>query len=1119
MKTPKDRLSRVLVIGANPAGIAATNKLGEMGIPVTLVDPHPDLDRKLAKEEWRLRSGVLANFAFRPGLLRILRNPRIRCVIPGEIHSLKHTPQGFTAHFKGHEVYVDSDRCTLCGRCAEVCPAADSNGNKPLQYSGRQSLPGRPTIDKRRLPLCQANCPLGVNVQGYMALTRAGKFPEALDLIRRDNLLPGICGRVCTHPCELACRRAEADGALAIKDIKRFLADFAMEHGNPSVTPIHPRRTETVAVIGSGPAGLAAAGDLARLGYRVTVFEREPQPGGLLRYGIGPYRLPREVLDREIAYIEQLGVSFVTSTPIDLTTGLDELKRTFSAVILATGSWADRRLGVPGEDLEGVQGCMAFLAGLHHAGPQELTARVAVIGDGNAAFDAARSLVRLGARVTILSWFPEDLIPAQAEEIRAAREEGISIICSAQVASFLGEAGKLKAVRCVPTQPGPPDANGIPWPVVVPDGKPFDLEFDRAIVAIGQVGLFAASPDAVPFRTTFTGYVEVDANCRTSLHHVYAAGDIATGPSSVVWAMASGRAAARAVHSRLSAETLPDRLGGRPAGRDFDPLPANLPGPPRTCMPERPVSDRMALDAEVALGLDADQVRSEAARCLQCGACSECLQCIEACGLNGAIHHGSHREQGVEHAGVVIIADPDLAPPIRGEDVIRAYSSKSGQSDVYAMLMRGFAAAAEALLLLGGTSQRLKGRGLAFTPPDPQLSPEIRLGVFVCRCNGSLGWHSRLDDYLEALRDHSTVFWSESVPSACIPEGSSRIVRTVRELGLTRVVLASCVCCPLNFVCSSCTDQRTRLKDALFHATGISRAMVETCNLRGEVLRLLRQDPDSAFLRFQGLIDRSINRAKRLKSMPTPARNYNFTTAVVVDSEASLKTAQTMAEAGMDVFVFGAPERPLEYALNHPNIHSFIGSMVTRLRGTVGDFHVTADTSGHIQEFQVGAVVLGEYARRRIPYLPMDQWSPRTIEASLQGDGKVGIPFFTPGATAVPGLFLANPPGIAVSQRVKGTAAAIQAASVMPRGPRQSKGYTVVVEKDWCRGCGRCAQVCPYQAVSFAANDAGGWCAVVDEALCKGCGSCIAVCPSSAADSPYRDRRYLEQLIDEVLLQ
>lgn len=1118
MRAPKDRLHRVLVIGATPAGLAATNKLGEMGIPVTLVDTAADLNEKLSREEWRLSSGVPLNFALRPGLLRILRNPRIHCVLPGEITSLKHTPQGFCAHIKSSANYIDADHCVLCGRCADICPASTPEGTKPIHFNGRASLPGHPSIDKRQKPLCQANCPLGVNAQGYVALARSGKFVEALDLIRRDNILPGICGRICTHPCEIACRRGELDEPVAIRDIKRFIADYELEHPHAPVGASQPFRAQKVAVIGSGPAGLAAAADLARWGYPVTVFEKESKPGGLLRYGIGPYRLPRSILDHEIAHIQGLGVEFRTGTTVDASNNYEELRKEFASVILATGTWKDRKLGVPGEDLDRVEGCLEFLGRLYRDEIQRLDEDVAVVGDGNAAFDVARALVRLGARVTIVSWFPEELIPADPEEVLAAREEGVSFVYSAKVTEFLGAQGRLDGLRCAVTTPGKPDAKGIPWPVIVPGKEPFELKFQRAIVAIGQMANSPTCQLNDGIEVSPSGFIQVDSSCATSLKEVYAAGDAISGPSSVVKAMASGREAARAVHESLSGETLTNGKPRRPEDRDFPEITPDIPSVARVHMPERQPSARCGSFDEVALGLTETQVFTEAARCLQCGVCSECLQCVEACVSSETIQHGAVDSIDVEHAGVVIIADPQAAPSVKGEDVIRAYSTKGAKADVHAMTLRGFAAAAEALILLGGTSQRLKGHGLAFSPPGPQLQREHRLGVFVCRCNDSLGWSEELDAYMGGLSERPHLEHVEVLNAACTPEGSTSILKTVREKGLTRIVLASCVCCPLDFICSSCTDQRSRLKNALFHGTGISRAMVETCNLRGEVLRLLQSDPQLAVERFTGLMDRSIGRAKHLKSLPAPARPYNFTTAVIGESEAAFNSASTLAEAGMEVFLFGSPAKPLSTPLDHPNIHNFMGSSVKGLRGTVGNFQITVETEGVTQVFQVGAVILGEQSRKQIPYIPTAGLLPHTVEASMQKRGVPGIPFFNPGATSVPGLFLANPPGINVSERIKGTAAAILAASTMPRSPRQNKGYTVVVDEARCRGCGRCIEVCPYQAVSFLRNEQGGWHSVVDEALCKGCGNCIPVCPSNAADSPYRDRRYLEQMLEEILI-
>ena len=583
----------------------------------------------------------------------------------------------------------------------------------------------------------------------------------------------------------------------------------------------------------------------------------------------------------------------------------------------------------------------------------------AVIGDGNAAFDLARALVRLGAEVTIVSWFPRELIPADSDEVEAAVEEGITLVDRTQVVAFSELDGRLESLRCAATEPGKPDANGIPWPVIVPGKEPFHLEFERAIVAIGQMGDPSGDkPDAgidVGMDMTRHGYIQVDGSCHTNVPGVYAAGDAARGPSSVVLAMASGRDAARAVHRDLSGRRVPANPLSRPMDRDFAQITPDIPSLARARMPERQVAARKDVFLEVALGLSESQVISEASRCLQCGGCSECLQCVERCPSAGIVHNAEQPAEELEQAGVVIIADPDAAPSVKGEDVIRAYSTKVAKNDVYAMILRGFAAAAEAMIVLGGSSHRLKGHGLSFTPPDPQLSPDIRLGVFACRCNDVLGWSDTLSDYVAGLAGQTDVVHAETLASACTPEGSASILRAIREKSLTRVVLASCVCCPLDFICSACTDQRNRLKDTLFNGTGISRAMVETCNLRGEVLRLFKIAPDLAVDRFTGLIERSMGRARGLKALPAPARPYNFTTAVIGDSEAAIKSALTLAEAGMEVFLFGSHEKPLARPPQIiPNIHSFDRSSVKGLRGTVGNFQVIVQQQQHLLAGQPG---------------------------------------------------------------------------------------------------------------------------------------------------------------------
>jgi NADPH-dependent glutamate synthase beta subunit-like oxidoreductase/NAD-dependent dihydropyrimidine dehydrogenase PreA subunit len=1113
MKRAKERLHKVVVIGATPAGIAATNKLGELGIPVTLVDTQTDMDRKLSDDAWRLKSGVAFNHAHRPGLIRILRNPSIKCILPAHITSIKHSPQGFRVGITREPTFVDPEKCILCGRCIEVCPVQNGCPDNAISINSRQSLPGRAVIDKRRVPLCRESCPLGVNVQGYVALVKEGRFDKALALIRERNVLPGICGRICTHPCETVCRRSDYDGAVAIRDIKRFLADYesdAIADFKPNV-----QRSEKIAVVGSGPAGLAAAAEMASQGCGVTIYEKEKQAGGLLRYGIGPHRLPRNILDKELAYVQGLGVEIITNHAINFNGGLAELTQNFDAVILTVGSWADRKLGVVGEDLEGVSGCIDFLTQLYRGDITSLKETVAVIGDGNAAYDLSRALCRIGADVSLVSWFDKDKIPADAEEVVAAAQEGISLVDNTQVVGFEGKNGYFERLKCRPTQAGKPDANGIAWPVIVEGSDAFTLEFDQVFVAIGQTGAFGENKNDPMFQINANGLIAVDDQFQTNRDKVYAAGDAASGASSVVHAMAQGRASAIRVLNDICGIPSSENLTVRSTDHDFTPVPSDLAYLARARMPEKGVAERKLNFDEVALGLTEAQVIEEAQRCLQCGVCADCMECLAVCDAIGAINHEELPEDILEHAGVIIIADPDIVPSVRGDDIIRAYGPATSRVDVSAMMTRGFAAAARAMVLLSNTSQRQKGRGMSFSPPEADLADEIKIGVFACRCNDSLGWHPEMDRFLEDLLYGDFILHTESVVSACTPEGTAAILKTVREKGITRIVLASCVCCPLNFVCSSCTDQKSRLKNALFNATGISRSMVMTCNIRNEALLDLAHDPDMAVEKFSGMIRRSVRRARNLKPFASLARNYNFTTAVIGESEAAIESALTLADAGIDVFLFGSRDKALEGAYTHVNLLPFKGSRVDHISGSLGAFQLTVVVGEKEQQIQVGAVILGEKIRGKIQYLGPDG---RAITASMQKAGTTGIPFYYPGMTSVSGLFMADPPGIAVSNRQKGYAAATLAAAVMPRGPRQHKGFTVTVNAEKCRGCGRCIDKCPYRAITTQNNDIGGWYAVVDETQCKGCGNCISICPSNAADSPFRDQIFLEKTLEEILV-
>ncbi len=852
----------------------------------------------------------------------------------------------------------------------------------------------------------------------------------------------------------------------------------------------------------------------ARYGFSVSIFEKEKLAGGLLRYAIGPYRLPSEILERELEYIRSLGVAFHTDALIDPEKDIENLRKRFDAVLLTIGSCKDRELGVPGEKLEGVWSCLKFLRSAFSGELKSLPVRVAVIGGGNSAMDAARAAVRLGAAPTILYRRRQQDMPADAEEIRQALEEGVQIRELTQVTSFCGRNGKLERIQCIPTCPGKPDSRGIPEPVPGAESEAFFLDFDAAVEAIGQTGALAAVKG---LEVSAEGLIRTDPVFRTNIPRVYAAGDAVSGPSSVVQAMADGRKSARSVAAGLGAADAVQPASARPKDRPFPEIAADIPFHARPTLAERQAAVRKKDFLEVCLGLSEPQVKVESERCLQCGICSQCLLCSEACGEVKAIRHQQVCEESVEQAGVLIIADPHIVPSIKGDDVIRVYAPPGTRTDVNAMMVRGFAAAARAMSLLENIAHRPRGHAMAISQPEPALLSEIRLGVFACRCNRSMGWVDGMDDYIEALNQAEDVVHAEVLNAACLPETTAYIVKTVMQKGITRLVLASCVCCPLNFVCSACTDQRSRLKHGLFSGTGISRSMVETCNLRGEVLRIIVDDAELALNRFARLMNRSVKRAKRLKLFSVPARNYNFTTAVIGDCEASLHSAWTLARAGMDIVWLESGANLPRQLQDCPNLTRWEQASVMELSGTLGDFRIRIQAEGTEQIMQAGAVIIGERARKNIQYIHQEGLPGIYVDAAIQESGQHGIPFLYPGSTAIPGLYLADPPRVQVSKRQKGEAAAVLAAAVMPRGPRQSKGFTVQVDEKLCRGCGRCLQACPYQAVTMKRNELGIWTSTVDAALCKGCGNCISVCPTGAADSPYRNQAYLEQMLEEVL--
>ncbi len=557
---------------------------------------------------------------------------------------------------------MDLAKCTSCGECSKVCPIDTPNlydeglsQRKAIFKQYAQAIPGAFAINKAGTAPCRVTCPAHVSVQGYIALINAGKYREALVLFKKDHPFPGVCGRVCHHPCESACTRNGVDQSLAIQYLHRFLADWERESGQWYTPEIKRQRKEKVAVIGSGPAGLTCAYFLAIEGYQVTVLEKLPVLGGMLTVGIPAYRLPRDIIESEIDVMKRLGVAFKTNVEIGKDVTIADLRNDgYKAFFLGIGSHECKFLGIEGEDLAGVYPGVDFLREFNLGNEISLGDRVAVIGGGNVAMDSVRTALRTGSSNPFVIYRRSEAeMPASEDEIAECREEGIDIQTLTAPIQIIGENGKVKAVECIKMELGEPDESGRRRPVPV-TGSEFIVAVDTVIPAIGQESDWACLTDDCACTLSDWGTMKVDpVSLQTSDPDIFAGGDAVTGPATVVEAIAAGREAAISIDRFINGEDLAkNRQPTWKAVEDIDT--EGVASIPKNQMPHLAVKDRTGNFNEVQLGYDRETAVAEVARCLECGVCSECYQCVDAC-LAEAIDHGQQAVDKEIAVGSVVL--------------------------------------------------------------------------------------------------------------------------------------------------------------------------------------------------------------------------------------------------------------------------------------------------------------------------------------------------------------------------------------------------------------------------------------------------------------------------------
>ena len=665
-----------LIIGGGIAGIQAALEIAESGNKVYLVEKESTIGGQMAKFDKTFPTLDCSACILTPKMVSVSHRKNIEMMTLSTIEKVSGYIGNFKVSIRNKGRFV-TDKCTSCGECTKVCPVHVPNwfdeftqNRTAIHKVFPQAVPNTYSIDRQERPPCIEACPIRQEAAGYVALIREGKFHEAAELIHKRNPLAIVCGRVCYHPCEGECNRGHVDKPIAIQQLKRFAIDWEIKHNGKFHPPaIEKKRPEKVAIIGSGPAGLTCAHDLALKGFKVTVFEQHSIPGGMLSLGIPEYRLPKSLLASEIVYFKEMGIEFRTNVRLGSDITIENIiKEGYKAIFLAIGAHNSLKLEIPNENVEGIISGIDFLRKANIGIGMVLGKHVAVIGGGNTAIDAARTALRFGTKkVTIMYRRTKNEMPASPDEISDAEAEGIHIAFLTAPTEILSDNNRLTGLKCIRMGLGEPDSSGRRRPIPIQNSD-YELEFDTVIVAVSQApNLFGLNGSSkMHFQVTKWGTLQVNGDTlQTSEHNIFSGGDVVLGPSTIIESMGHGRRAAESIEKYLDNEPLenytthmvkPEVLRGE----------SFRPHAYAKTYKETPKAERQEVNKldpekrkynyeEVELGYTEEQAIKEASRCLNCGVCVECHECQRVC-EPGAVDYSMTDKISEIDVGQIIVA-------------------------------------------------------------------------------------------------------------------------------------------------------------------------------------------------------------------------------------------------------------------------------------------------------------------------------------------------------------------------------------------------------------------------------------------------------------------------------
>ena len=626
-----------LVVGSGIGGMESALKLGDMGYKVLVVEKDASVGGKMILLSKVFPTLDCASCISTPKMAATVHHPNIDVLTYSEVEGIRANGDGtYHASITQKPKFIDEAACTGCRQCEMACNVAvpdefnaDMVSRRAAYIAFPQAVPKKAVITRAGVSPCTGECPAGIKAHGYVARVRSGEYEEAFDLVLEATPLVGSLGRACYAPCEGECTRGELEGPLPIRRLKRFIADAHYGRDGGADEPVTIEQNgKKVAVVGSGPAGLTAALQLARKGYAVTILEAAEQAGGMLRLGIPAYRLPNEVIDDDISNVTDLGVEIRTGVRVDDPAKLKD--DGFDAVLVATGTHKAVQLRVAGEELAGIQSALRFLADVKLGKDVDLTGKkVLVVGGGNVAIDAARSARRLGAAsVDQVSLECCEEMPAHDFEVEEARAEGITLHDGWGIDHFEGDRSVQKAEIKICTCVFGADGSFAPE---YDETQRDTIDCDVVIVAAGML----ADTESFGLEINGNGTLVADAGTtQTAVPHIFAAGDVITGPTMITTAVGQGRRAAFMIDRYLQGQELDPELFDEPLPVvDKDKVLARQQVYDR----REPFESSAVMSAaptdfgETEGPMTEDEAFLGAARCLDCGVCSECHACVDIC--------------------------------------------------------------------------------------------------------------------------------------------------------------------------------------------------------------------------------------------------------------------------------------------------------------------------------------------------------------------------------------------------------------------------------------------------------------------------------------------------------